>query len=230
MKKLVLLTLLVALFGTVVNAQVKIGVMGGPSFVNFTGSEIKEWGSLDSEPSMKVKFHLGFYFIYPINDQLSIEARILYSAKGPQYSGNAQEYDDQTFEMYSGTKTITKQLSYLELPILVNYKVHEKIVLFAGPQVGFRLAANARSEFTGTSQGGSTLTTDKTSNQNDYYSGIDFGLLVGIGYELSDKLGVNLAYNPGLSKIAQYEYEGEVTKYDVKNSAILISLRYVLKQ
>ena len=230
MKKLIMLSMFVVLLGTGVNGQVKIGAIAGPSLVNFTGSDVEQWGELYSKPSMKVKFHVGFYFIYPINDKLSIEPRIVYSAKGPKYTGDDSEFDDQTFELYEGTKTITKQLSYLELPILVNYRVYEKIVMFAGPQIGFLITAKAKSEFSGTSQGGNTLTTDDTEDQKDYYTSIDFGLLFGVGYELNDKIGISLSYNPGLSKIAQDEYEGDVTKYDVKNSAFMISLRYVLKQ
>jgi len=230
MKKLIMLSMLVVLYGTVAKAQVKIGAIGGPSFVTFTGSDVESWGGLYSDPKMMVKFHFGLFFNYPINDQFSLESRVIYSAKGPKYSGDYTEYDDQTFELYEGTMTVTKQLSYLEIPVLVNYKVAEKVVVFVGPQVGFRLAAKAKSEFTGTSQGGSNLSTSETNDQKEYYTGIDFGLLLGVGYDLSETLGLNIAFNPGLSKIAHYEYEGTDTKYDVKNSSFTISLRYIFRQ
>lgn len=230
MKKLLFLSLLVAGIVTVASAQLEIGVVGGPSFVSFSGNDVEMWGELYQKPNMKVKFHLGAFFNYRLNDQFSLEPRILFALKGPQYKGETEEYDEETFMLVTGEKKVTKMLTYIDLPLLLNFHASEQLSLFAGPQIGLRMGAKAKSEFSGAAQGGGSVSYSRTSDQKEYYYGTELGVYLGLGYKLNDDLSVNLIYNPGISKIAHVEYEGEDEKYDVKNTSILLSLRHSLKK
>jgi len=204
MKKAILLSLCIMLSYAGAFAQSTLGVVAGPNFANFGGKEVETWGGANADPTMQVKFHLGVFFNKELTEDWSIEPRLLFSTKGPKYSGEIPFYGEVTYK---------KLLSYVDIPVLVKYSINEQFSVYAGPQLSLLLSAKVDDG-------------EEKVDVKDEYKSTDFALVFGAGYMITEKLGVNLFYDLGLSKIAQYES----LSYDVKNNVIKLSLTYTLKE
>lgn len=185
-------------------AQLTMGIVAGPSFANFGGSDVEAWGEANAAPSMQVKSHLGVFFNKELSEEWSIEPRLLYSTKGPKYEGEVPVYGEVTYK---------KILNYIDIPVLVKYAINENLYVYAGPQLGFLLSAKVDDG-------------EEKAYVKDQYKSTEFAVVFGGGYKITEKLGVNLFYDLGLTKIALYES----LSYDVKNNVIKLSLTYTLKK
>lgn len=155
-------------------------------------------GQDDAE--MKIGFHVGAVAEIKFSDTFSIQPELLYSAQGAK----SKSSDDEKLNN-----------DYINIPIMAKYYFVEGFSVEAGPQIGFLMKAEA-------SNG------DATVDMKDYYKSIDFGLGIGLAYDLPQGLFVNARYNIGLSKIGEDQTIGNITieADDVKNSVIQIGVGY----
>lgn len=216
MKKLLTLILVVLAFYTKTNAQLEIGIVAGPSFTNFIGSEAEDWGGVGEKSKFVVRFHGGLLIKYAINDKLSAVTGLQYSAKGTKYSGKPfninEEYD--------------KTLSYLDIPVTIQYALSDKLSLQGGLQASILVSAKVKNG----KEAQDAYELPATEDVKDYYTGFDMSVSVGPVYNISEKLAIQLLYQHGLMKVAQYAENGADIKYSVMNQAIKVSLIYMIKQ
>jgi hypothetical protein len=123
----------------------------------------------------RTSIHLGIISEIIISDKVSLQPEILYSGQG--YSG-------KTTPGFSRSK-----YDYLNLPILAKIYLSEKISIETGPQIGFLISAKEKTE------------TDKITIENQ--NNIDFGLNIGLAYELNSGVFFQTRYNLGLSNVNQ---------------------------
>ncbi len=216
MKKLSSLVLFTLVCVVIAKAQIEIGIVAGPSFTSFIGSEAKDWGGVDENPKMVVRFHGGLLLAYPFNDKLKGISGFQYSAKGTMYSG-------QPFTIKEEYKKI---LSYLDIPVSVQYAVSEKLGLQGGVQVSVLVSAKVKNN----KESQDAYQLPATEDVKDYYNGIDMSLNLGAVYSLSEKLALQLLYQHGLMKIAQYAEFGADIDYAVMNQGVKLSVIYMIKQ
>jgi len=100
--------------------------------------------------------------------------------------------------------SMRSNLNYLDIPLLMRYKLNNKINLEFGPQISFLLSAKNRykAEFVGEQE--LVYTTDQKSN----FQSIDYGFTVGVGYVISDNknskaMEVYLRYYEGFKNISK---------------------------
>ncbi len=101
------------------------------------------------------------------------------------------------------------KVNYLNIPVLLKYRFNGGFFVEAGPQVGLKLSEELGDEST-----------------EDLIKNTDISAALGLGYHGKSGFGIGARYNAGLSKVADFEFEG--VKPDVKNSVIQISLFYTL--
>jgi hypothetical protein len=123
----------------------------------------------------RTSIHLGLISEIIISDKVSLQPEILYSGQG--YSGKITPG-------FSRSK-----YDYLNLPILAKIYLSEKISIETGPQIGFLISAKEKTE------------TDKITIENQ--NNIDFGLNIGLAYELNSGVFFQTRYNLGLSNVNQ---------------------------
>lgn len=228
MKKILLL--LFCLTPAVIFAQFRVGVRLGGNLANFTGSEVKQWGAANVDPTPMIKFHLGVYADYYILENLSIQPGLFYSAKGPKYEGETEIYDmDGNFNM--ADITYVKRLGYIDIPILFHYHINESLSVFIGPQFSFLLSAKVKND--ADQEVLNALGLDDEEDVKDSYRGFDLGLPLGLAYELASGLNIQLGYDIGLLNIAKgYDYDGGDggnRYYNVKNGVVKLSIGYVIR-
>lgn len=193
-KTLILLACTFAVFA--VNAQVKFGIKAGVNLTTFAGSDAKmtsDIGDISISPSHKIGFAGGGFANYKLSDIISLQGEVLYSLEGASY-----KFDGEKMNVNS---------SYVNVPVLAQYNHSSGFYAETGPQVGF--LTSAKMSFDGDSQ-----------DIKDGYKSVSFAWALGLGYKLSNGLGIGARYNLGLSKLSD---EGSS---NVKNGGFHLGIFY----
>jgi hypothetical protein len=190
MKKLLMLFSVTALAVAGANAQSGFGIRGGANFFNFGGSDVSE-----NDYTNRVGFHAGVYASLLGAGPIAIEPGVFYSVKGTQ---NDDAIDSRAV------------LDYIDVPVLVRFKVGEGFNLFAGPQVSFLTKSKFEGNF-----GDSTVSLETNTIKNT-----DAGLVFGLGYNLPAGLNIQGSYDYGMTPIFKD------SNADVYNRGFKVSLGY----
>ncbi|MBB1149608.1 MULTISPECIES: porin family protein [unclassified Myroides] len=155
--------------------------------------------TITNEPSSKTKagFNIGVAAEFFVTEKFALQPELQYSTQGSKFDKSLGEY----FGLYDAD--IQFKMNYINVPIMAKYYVAEGLSLQAGPQLGF----NVKSEIEITANG-ITVTQDN----KDLVNTVDFGLNLGVAYDLSFGLFFDARYNLGLTKINKV---GDDTKQSV---------------
>lgn len=157
----------------------------------------------DFKTSFKPGFYIGGFTHYPFAEKMSLQGELLYSSEGTK--------EKRTSTNISGY--ITK--SYLQVPVLFQYRFYDNLYAEAGVQFGLLLASKEKWG---------------SGNKNDikkYYKSSDFRLPVGVGYNFKgnlEKLSANIRYSFSLSRINTVTVGGG----SLKNQVISVGAQYRL--
>ncbi|MBN7811682.1 PorT family protein [Algoriphagus sp. H41] len=190
MKKFLLLFSVGTLIAAGASAQSAFGIRGGANFFNFGGEDVSE-----NDYTNRAGFHAGIYASFMGEGPVTIEPGVFYSIKGTQ---NDDGLDSRAI------------LDYVDVPILLRFRVGEGFNLFAGPQVSFL----TKSKFEG-DIGDSTV-----SFETDAVKETDAGLVFGLGYNLPRGFNIQGSYDYGMTPIFKD------SDSDVYNRGFKVSLGY----
>ena len=157
------------------NAQFSAGARAGISFTtdSYTGFQ-HEFLALP---------YGGIFGQYTLPIPLDLQLGINYAAEGSNLK-----------DLGTGSTTDLRH-NYLTIPLMVQYRFAFGGYVEAGPEVGFLLNANAKTD------GGPSV------DEKPYLKSTDFELGLGFGYEFNHKaangLGISVRYLRGLSNIDQ---------------------------
>ena len=143
------------------------GAKGGFNFANIGGDE--------TDNTLKTAFHAGVYSEVFFDYFLMMQGELLVSYQG--HGG----YDS------SVPFSSSLNLWYINLPIMARYNIGYNFNVHAGFQIGFLLSANSKSaDFNGEAV---------KTNVKDQKKTFDFGIPLGVGYDLMDrKISVTARY------------------------------------
>jgi Outer membrane protein beta-barrel domain len=190
MKKIILL-LPVACIAVFASAQVRFGVKAGYNLSTLIYSGTV---TLDGEKS-KSGFNAGLYASIPFSESFSLQPEFVYSQQGANFQNNTEEG--------------TLNYDYLNIPVLIKYKLPVGLFFETGLQVGILLTANEKSN------GNSTDIMYKTYSP-------DYAWPLGLGFEMPNKhFGIDLRYNLGLINILR-----SGSDVNVKNSVFQFGVFY----
>lgn len=172
-------------------AQVHFGVKGGYNLSTLIYSGTL---SLEGEKS-KSGFNAGIFADIPFSKSFSLVPELFYSSQGANYQnsyGNGNlNYD------------------YINIPILLRYKIPMGIFFETGLQSGILLSANKKNNGT------------TTDIMYETYS-TDFAWPIGVGYQIPDRhFGIDLRYNLGLINVLK-----SGSDVNVKNSVFQFGIFY----
>ncbi len=160
-------------------SKLSLGFEAGLNIANTNETPSSSFGS-------KTGFIIGAVLDAPITPTFSIAPGLRFITKGNSYSGA------------NGTASNTASVIEIDGLLKVKFPLTEvKPYVFAGPSLGFILSAS----YTETPTGGTSSTTDRSSN----FETIDFGLMFGGGLDFKltptmDLFG-QFGYSLGLSNI-----------------------------
>lgn len=175
------------LFSTVVSAQkFQFGAKAGINISNFTGGDFE-----DVEKKALVGFHGGVYLRFALAN-ISIQPEAMISTQGAKIDSVSGSYD--------------WKLTYINVPVMVQYRFTGGVYIEAGPQVGFKIDESIPNQ-----------TIDEFAN------GLDFSIAAGLGYRTKGGLGLGGRYTVGVSKVGDFEPSNGINP-DFKNGVIQISV------
>ena len=231
MKKFTLLMITISVVIITANAQATFGPVLGLNLANLSK------GDADEAPEMKIGFHIGGKAAFGISDNFTISPELLFSMKGAKQTVPFADIQIEDIGGVIFTTTTTGEgdaslsLNYIEIPIWALYKLESGLNFGLAPYVG--ILAGVKNEVEGTatvsvheSQNNTTTTTTVSqsieSTETEGYSGVDFGVGLGIGYMMESGFGVQAHYKLGLGDIFE-ENEGDA----ISNRVIGLSLSYM---
>ena len=190
MKKIILV-LSVIYSSSIACAQVRFGVKAGYNLSTLIYS-----GTISLNGERPISgFNAGVYASIPLSESFSLVPECVYSAQGTSFQTN--------------TSNGKLNYDYLNVPVLIRYKLPKGIFFETGLQVGILLSANEKTN---------AYTTDIMYKTY----GRDFAWPMGLGYQMPKQhFGVDLRYNLGLVNIL---ISG--SDVNVKNSVFQFGLFY----
>jgi long-subunit fatty acid transport protein len=212
--------------------EIKFGAKVGLNISSLRGNYPAE---ID-ETKSKIGFHIGGFAEYSINDKFALQPELLLSTQG----GSSEVIEYYGGGTYFESFKQTPKLTYINLPIMLKYKVIEKLSIEFGPQIGYLISAKSKWEYVDSTDpsenetievdlindgtytfGGTTVQVKPKTNR------LDFGLNIGSSYDVTDKFFVQARYNLGLTVLDKNSTAGSSTNsWDLKNSVIQISTGY----
>ncbi len=145
-----------------------------------------------------ISFHIGGLYEYEISDKLVFRPKLVFSQQGDR---------EKTTNSFKDANDIDYKLSYLNIPL--NIKIFKTPYVIAGPQIGFLLSTEKLSEDFG-----------------DIKSTFDFGINLGIGYDIKDFF-IELNFYEGLTTIIELEQvETQSLSVNGKNTVLQLSFGY----
>lgn len=188
MRKLILTALL--FWAVTTQAQnFQVGLKGGVNISNFTGGNFNT-----IKNKTLVGFHAGGLMRFKFGG-LALQPEVLFSSQGAKLDsvGNEKDY----------------KISYINIPIMLQYETPGGFYVEAGPQVGFKVNENV----------------PNTTVEN-FAKSSDVAIALGLGYHSNMGLGIGARYNIGVSKVGNFD-AGNINP-DFKNGVAQISVFYTL--
>jgi hypothetical protein len=176
MKKLFITALVLIGFGltqqSVAQMQFALGIKGGPNFANLDAKS-----SVGENYKNRTGFHAGAFALFKFT-KVGIQPELLFSKQGSNIQFNSQDGE--------------ANFDYINIPIILKLYTVAGINIQAGPQFGFLSGGELKSTVNGIKT---------TQDAKDFYKGSDFGVALGLGWDLPFGLTLDARYNLGLSKI-----------------------------
>ena len=154
-------------------AQVAIGLKGGPNFASINTKE-----SAGENYKSRTGFHVGAFALIKLT-KIGIQPEILFSQQGSKLKVDG--------------KNLERDFTYFNVPIILKLYTIAGINLQLGPQFGF--VTKAESEYI---DGNNDVKTEDIKNK---LKGSDMSLALGAGWDLPFGLTIDGRYNWGLSDI-----------------------------
>lgn len=232
MRKIILTSLMLC-SAFAFSQEIKFGAKVGLNVSNLRGN----YPAGIDEHNSKIGFHIGGFAEYEINDKFTLQPELLFSTQGNTYGykdyyGGGSYYDGADYNL---------KLNYLNLPIILKYKVIEKLSIDFGPQIGYLMSAKTKIDVTEDSRdpsqnysveidmlndgtynvGGTTIQSKASTNR------LDFSLNIGASYDITEKIFLQGRYNLGLSTVDKNSTNGSSTNsWDMKNGVFQLSAGY----
>ena len=176
------LLLLFLLLSLPIVAQPVIGVKGGLNVANINGAT----GFFDP----RIGFHAGVFAAHDLSRKFSLQAELLYSQKGFR--------NDAVIEVNQGRiQKVRFRFNYthLDIPLVLKYRLFNRFAPYAGPQASLMIRSNA-----------SVRGIPADSVMVNSQSGLTVGVVAGLGYRITNRLGADVRYNRDLSGSGIYNH------------------------
>ncbi len=192
MKKVLFFALCIV-FTASLQAQIRFGVKAGLNMAAVSTSETP-----GVSYSMKADFYAGALLAIPITEKLSLQPEALYSGQGSGIKA------DSVNGKYN--------FQYINVPVLIKYKIINILAVETGPQFGLLVGAKAKAD-----GGASTDIKDQLKTS-------DFGWTLGLSLLLPMHFGVDARYNLGLTNFLK---NSEDASGSIKNGVLQVGVFYL---
>lgn len=167
----------------------QVGLKAGINISNFNGGDFNT-----VKNKSLLGYHAGAFMRFKFG-HLALQPAVLLSTQGAKLeeAGNSENY----------------KLSYVNIPVVLQYETSGGFYIEAGPQIGFKVSEDI-----------------PNSTVEDFAKSTDLAIALGLGYHSPIGLGIGARYNIGVSKVG--DFDASDISPDFKNGVIQISLFYTI--
>ena len=205
MKKVFVL-IAVAIVSMSALAQVQFGAKVGVDATNFWGKGYVPSTSTVAYPvrvnhDMKFNYQVGMMMEYKFSPKFAITPEVVFAAQGGKLAT-----ENPALPAYQ--REVTYTTNYINVPVMLKYYLSPAFSIDLGPQMGFNVYSKGK-----IGESGSYDTKDYTQN-------VDFGVGLGVTYNLTDNAFIQTRYTMGMTKV----FEGNE---DCKNGNIQLAFGWM---
>ena len=184
MKKIVIALMCTILATGAAMAQEKFtfGPKIGVDYTHYWGENVEHGGHLN--------YQAGVFMEYRFTSKFSIAPEVVFAAQGGKYDfkRNIEGIDVELKE--------TDHVNYINGPVMLKYYVAPALSIDFGPQVGFNVYSKNTIE--GKVE---KLKEKETTDMKKYTKTVDFGLGLGLTYNITEEVFIQARYTMGLTKV-----------------------------
>ena len=184
MKKITIALMCMLLTAGAAMAQEKFtfGPKIGVDYTHYWGENVEHGGHLN--------YQAGVFMEYRFTSKFSIAPEVVFAAQGGKYEfkRNIEGIDVELKE--------TDHVNYINVPVMLKYYVAPALSIDFGPQVGFNVYSK------NTIEGKvDKLKEKETTDMKKYTKTVDFGLGLGLTYNITEEVFIQARYTMGLTKV-----------------------------
>lgn len=194
------------------SSDVRFGIKAGMNVSSLSNDE-----TLDDQKS-KIGFNAGVFATIPVASSFSIQPEVLYTQYG------SKSVDNDVIDTNNSNKvSYTRDLGYIAVPVMFQYKFVPNFYVEAGPEFGFNVTAKDKYDQTLVVAGNTTTTSGTEDIPKDVLNTFNLGIGLGAGYYFTDNIGVTARYVAGVTDIAK---DRPSNSDAVKNNVFQVGLAY----
>ena len=185
MKKIAiaLMCMIVATGAAMAQKQFTFGPKIGVDYTHYWGEDVGHDGVLN--------YQAGLFMEYRFTDKFSIAPEVVFAAQGGKYKW----IKDVSTNIEYNT---TDHVNYINVPVMLKYYVTPALSIDLGPQIGFNIYSKATDKWTvGDKEFKDTYELESTKD-------IDFGVGLGLTYNIAKDVFVQGRYTMGMTKVFEH--------------------------
>jgi hypothetical protein len=204
MKKLTLalLCMILAAGAAMAQKQFTFGPKIGVDYTHFWDNEVDASGQLN--------YQAGLFMEYRFTDKFSIAPEVVFAAQGAK------------------TKKVietTYHTNYINVPVLLKWYVIKPLSIDFGPQLGINVYSKETIKYVPQQEAPMLkMIADGTYDIKDVTKTVDFGVALGLTYNITEEVFVQGRYTMGMINVFETEYTSNNFKYG--NAQIAIGYRF----
>lgn len=156
----------------------------------------------------KIAPYGGFYISKELSDRITLQWELKYIGKGSNKVSNRR--DDRIYKM---------RLNYAEIPFIVTYNTQIKLFFQGGLEVGYLFAPKEFDEYG-----------EMDSDYLKDFKKLEYSYLIGLGYQLSEKLSGIMRFSYSILPIRDYKVTMDYMRGGQYNNVVTFGLQYSLGQ
>jgi hypothetical protein len=182
--------------------QFAVGLKGGLNFPTVDALGIDDGIQLSDREGAS-GYHIGAFTRFKFS-KIGIQPELLYSFQSFEF--NVEDVSS------TDVGTVTQNISYLTVPVMLRLYLAAGLNLQVGPQFGFFLNGDNTVE---------GISADLVDDPTATLKGTDIGINIGAGWDLPFGLDIHARYTIGVQDVSE-------TTNEAKNSMIQLSIGYAL--
>ena len=205
-------------------AQVKFGIKAGGNLTGVSGVSVSASGiniNLLEKDGWTAGYHGGVFANISLSEMIGIQPELLFSMQGGKHKPS--DLFSEVMEFDVSEATLSYQLGYINVPLLLEIKPVANLGILVGPQIGYNVYRKAT--FT---DDGEKESISGSEFDDDFMplKKFDAGLTTGLQYKIGENLYVGLQYYHGLIN-SWNETENGATIKGFRHGVIRASIGFV---
>ena len=179
----------------VAHNPIRFGIKAGGNAAAFSEQKL----SLNNQ---KIGFHAGAFVNIPLSNKISVQPEVLYNQMGAKSVISSSEVTTGN----TTVKTLTDRkvdLNYISVPLMFQFRPVKSFYFEAGPEFSYFINGKNKGEsMIATTTGGITTTQTQSTSETidkDAVRKFNVGLGVGLGYDITNNIGINARYVSSLT-------------------------------